>query len=126
MKYNTKRKKELLSLFALNEERTFSADEILSLLPEMSQSTLYRLLSTLYEEGYLRKVDSGSRAVSYQYRDVSKCSDHMHIRCKSCGHIEHIDQGVSDQIRTLISARVGFEALSTTVLDGICDSCKEQ
>lgn len=126
MKYNTRNKKELISLFASNSERAYSAEDILALLPDMSQSTLYRLISSLYEEGLLRKVESEGRSCCYQYRNEESCGTHMHIRCKSCGQIEHLDEDTSDKIKSLISTGIGFEALSSTMLDGICSTCKEE
>lgn len=125
MKYNTHRKQELLALFSNNPDKAFRVDDILSLLEDMSQSTLYRLVSSLYEEGFLRKIDSDDRATHYQYCDREHCSQHLHIKCKSCGQVEHLDEKTSAKIIKLVSSESGFSTLNSSMLEGVCSSCKE-
>ena len=125
MKYNTVRKQELLALFSANPDKSYSVEDILALLVDMSQSTLYRLVASLHEEGYLRKVETENRATCYQYRDKENCSSHMHIRCRGCGQVEHLDEKTSEIIRNLVSNDSGFSTLSSTMLDGLCASCRE-
>ena len=126
MKYNTRGRKELLALFSSEYDKAFSVEDVMNALPGMSQSTIYRLFSSLYEEGHLRRVESDSRSALYQYRDKENCVSHMHIRCRSCGQVEHIDESTSDQISRLIGSTLGFEALPSTMLDGICRECREK
>lgn len=125
MKYDTNQRKEVLAFFSNNKSSCFSAQEIGEALPSVAQSTLYRLLSSLVDEGALKKCPTSKRQALYQYSG-KECPGHMHIRCTRCGRIEHISEKDSEKIESLLQSKLDFNVLASSTLDGICSECREK
>lgn len=124
MKYDTSQKKELLAIFTNNKDKAFSAEELASLLPNMAQSSLYRVLSKMVESGSVRKLPSENRICLYQYSDSDQCPHHMHIRCIKCGSVEHLSNDASEKIKQLIKTEDGFYVSVSSTLEGLCSKCQ--
>lgn len=123
MSYDTHQKHRLESIFHDNSAKSFTVDEIKILAPDVPQSTIYRLLGKLVEEGLVRKCPSSSRSMEYQYADRIHCPRHMHIKCLRCGRIEHISDKDSEKIERLLKNDLDFDVLNTSMLEGICKEC---
>ena len=102
--YHTRQKKAVEEFFFNNHDRGFTPDEVASSLPSVPRSTVYRLITQLSDEGFLRK--------------------HMHIRCRLCGRTEHLSAEATASIEDLIEKTSGFVALDSTVFDGLCSQCR--
>lgn len=122
MKYDTVKKKRLLSFFSNNKDKSFSVHMLESSLPDIAISTLYRLLDGLCQDGEIKRCSSSGRSVLYQYND-KKCPHHMHIRCTSCGRIEHLSSEDSEKIDSLIKSKLDFNVSNNSTLEGICKEC---
>lgn len=125
MNYATKGKNRVISFFLSQPQRSFSTDEIESALSDIPESTLYRILSSLAKEGVITRVSNRERQYKYQYQDGGHCMEHMHLRCVSCGRIEHLDEKATKDIER-IAEESGFTARNTTYIEGICRDCREK
>lgn len=122
MRYTTGNKKELSAFLEKNRDRSFTIDELEEALG-IAKSSLYRILTSFLSDGLVRKeIASGDKA-SYQYMG-RECPEHMHIRCRECGAIGHIDKKTSIRILELAEKESGFLAFPTTMLEGLCSECR--
>ena len=125
--YNTHQRKALLDFLQSNSEKAFTIEEIVRNMSEneISQSTAYRLMTKLVEDGLVhRSVKGNSRSFVYQFINNEKCEGHLHIKCTDCGKVYHLDHGISDHMQKDIKTTTGFEIDTHTVLLGKCNTCK--
>lgn len=125
--YNTNQRKALIDFMQSNCEKAFTIEEIVSLMSEkeISQSTAYRLMTKLVDEGLVyRTVKGNSRSFVYQYISDKKCEGHLHMKCTGCGKVYHLDHSISSHMQKDIESNTGFEIDSHTVLLGKCNTCK--
>ncbi len=126
--YHTQQRKILIDFLQKNRENTFTIEEIVRSIgeSEISQSTAYRLITKLTEDGIVkRSVRGTSRSFVYQYVNNEKCEGHLHMKCTGCGKVYHLDSGITSTIQNDIKNSTNFEIDSHTVLLGKCNTCKE-
>ena len=125
--YNTSQRKALINFLSENSDKAFTIEEIIEAMGEnaLSQSTAYRLMTKLVEDGAVhRSVKGNSRNFVYQFISEGKCEDHLHIKCTDCGKVFHLDSGISTHIQHDIKNKTDFEIDSHTVLLGKCGKCR--
>lgn len=124
--YNTHQRKALLDFLKLNSNKSFTVDEIVNQLNEdISQSTAYRLMTKLVEDGLVhRSVKGNSRSFVYQFINNEKCEGHIHMKCVDCGKVYHLDNGITQLMQNNIKSNTGFEVDSKSILLGKCGECK--
>lgn len=125
--YNTHQRKALIDFLKAHSKEAFTVEEIVEKMngDGISQSTAYRLMTKLVEEGLVhRSVKGNSRSFLYQYVNSEKCDGHLHMKCTDCGKVYHLDSGVTALIQKDIKASTHFEIDSHTMLLGKCSSCK--
>lgn len=126
--YHTQQRKILIDFLRENFEKSFTIDEIIRSVGEtsISQSTAYRLITKLEEDGIVkRSVRGTSRSFVYQYVNTEKCEGHLHMKCTGCGKVYHLDSGITSTIQNDIKNSTNFEIDNHTVLLGKCKTCKE-
>ena len=127
MTYNTERRTRILEFMKENADKSFTIEEICSgiLHGEGGKSTVYRQVSSLYNEGLLRRISGeGARAPSYQYLDKSAhCDSHLHLKCKECGKLIHLDGELSCALERRILKTEGFTLDGGALLYGRCEGC---
>ena len=123
--YMTKPRKRLLAYLHSHADETLSAAQISEDLPEISVSAVYRNLSSLEQEGAVRKLTkTGSREVFYQYMDAEACKAHLHLSCKKCGQTFHMNAEETEALVQSVAALDKFAVdRAETVLYGICEKC---
>lgn len=125
--YNTHQRKALIDFLKTNSKEAFTIDEIVSKMSgsEISQSTAYRLMTKLVEDGLVhRSVKGNSRSFLYQYINSEKCDGHLHMKCTGCGKVYHLDHSITALIQNDIKTNTHFEIDSHTMLLGKCGNCK--
>lgn len=129
--YSTRARKAVLNCFAGLGDGTVSAAELISLLHrdgiEVNPATVYRCLNRLCGEGLLLKFteEATQKAVYRFVGSGGDCNEHIHIKCKLCGRVLHLDCELMREIREHLAADHGFElCCDGSVLYGICDSCR--
>ena len=126
MTYNTEKRTELLNFFKACNGRALTVDEICEgiLKDGKGRSTVYRLISRLVDEGLIRRISDGkSRHVTYQYIYSGSCSEHLHLKCKSCGKLIHLDDVTSHILEKRIFKSEGFVLDVGALVYGFCGSC---
>ena len=93
---------------------------IIRLHPSVSKGTVYRNLSSLAEDGEIRRIEIPGAADCYDH----VLTPHFHVKCVQCGRVFDVDtEGVPD-IAGSIRNPGGFEFLSyDIVFKGICPDC---
>ena len=126
MTYNTEKRTELLNYLKSCNGRAMTVDEICGaiLTDGRGRSTVYRLISRLVDEGSLRRISDGkTRRVTYQYIYSGSCAEHLHLKCKECGMLIHLDDVTSHILEKRIMKREGFMLDEGALLYGICERC---
>lgn len=125
MSYNTEKRNLLIEFFKANSQNSYTVEELCChVLPDgRAKSTVYRIVSRLCEEGLLEKVlDSNTGLISYQYMDGS-CHRHLHLKCKDCGSLIHLDEKISHLLFEELYENHGFSLDGGAMLFGKCRLC---
>ncbi len=126
MIYNTEKRKEITALISSNNDRAFTIEEICNTVAPggKGKSTVYRIVASLAEEGIVRKIsDADTRCVTYQYLGGKNCCEHLHLKCKSCGKLIHLDKETSHALESEILTSGHFEIDVGATLPGRCEAC---
>ncbi len=123
--YNTKQKSEIVAFFRSHRDSSYTSEEVLLNMPDVSRATLYRLIARLSEEGLLVKLARSGRSAAYQYIDPEECVGHMHMTCILCGKTFHIGKELSESLRAMLERGSGYRVLNSSMLRGICPECQE-
>ena len=128
--YHTRGKDILLSYFKNHCDKRFCAKDVMNFLHEseisMNQVTVYRNLEKLTVEGSLIKSkQANDENCYYQYvGDNTRCHNHLHMQCKQCGKIIHLDDEFMHGFNDYIRSNFGFcVEPRESVLMGICSEC---
>lgn len=92
-------------------------------------SSVYRLLPMLCEEGVLRRSQDATGGAVYQYVAGSGavCRTHFHLQCTTCGNVTHLTCGCGEEITAILEKEHGFAVDNgKTVFYGICAACRGQ
>lgn len=126
MTYNTEKRAAIIAFFSERASEAFSLDEVCArLLPDgHGKSTVYRLASKLVEEGVLRKItEQSSRHCTYQYIGGTGCSEHLHLKCRECGRLIHLDEDSTRSLEERLLFAEGFTLDEKTLIFGKCSDC---
>ncbi len=130
--YNTAAREAISAFFASNPDRQFTADQIFEetcriLSKKPGKSTVYRLLSRLCEEKFLRKCrDTSNSLILYQMARERSCEEHLHLKCTSCGKVYHLDCGEGCSLVGHLLQEHGFRINSDiSMLYGECGICRK-
>jgi len=127
--YQTKQKSVIYDFFAKNPERQYSAKEVFENIresEEIGESTVYRLIKKLTEDGEIRRFSGKDvKSVVYQYADKNeKCHEHFHLKCVNCGVLTHLDCGIVKDFEKHLGSHHGFSVdHMKTVIYGQCAQC---
>ncbi len=127
MTYNTQKRTELLAFLEKSGGAALTAEEICAgvLKDGKGKSTVYRLIARLVDEGAMRKIcDVKTRHVTYQYIKFGHCEEHLHLKCKECGVLLHLDRETSKFLERKIKSQKGFVLDDGALLYGTCEVCK--
>lgn len=127
MTYNTEKRTAVINFLKSKHDVGFSIDEIATALsPDGSaKSTYYRLVSKLVGEGVIRKItDDKTRHTTYQYLCCDGCAEHLHLKCKDCGRLIHLDSETSHLVEERIMGAGGFSIDEGALIFGRCNDCK--
>ncbi len=127
-----KKYKDIITSYLKNhEEHRIAAADIYEHLREhecdVNKTTVYRNLDKLEAEGVLKKYKLPDEAISYyRYVDPS-CNHHLHMQCKRCGKIFHLNCEFMDEITEHLLKDHGFLLdCSDSLLVGLCEDCRKE
>lgn len=127
--YRTKQRSAILKYLEDNQDKELSVIDILEHVnknSKASQTTIYRYLNRLVEEGRLKKFYSEEDNMArFQYISCD-CNMHYHLKCEICGEIIHIDNDIFSSLENSISDKYNFKIDNIkTILLGVCDKCRK-
>ncbi len=122
MSYSTGQKDKILAFFSIHRDKAFTLDEVIAAIDGARQSTVYRLVPKMVEEGLLMRVHS-ERGHAYRYSDPDSCPHHMHVECVLCGSMCHLDEETSRKIRRIIEEKTGYSVSLSSLIRGVCPEC---
>ena len=128
MKYTTGKRQRIIDFLSKNCQSAYTLEEISSALTEdgKGKSTVYRIVSELVAEGKITRISDGrTRHCTYQYVGGESCHAHLHLKCKGCGRLVHLDEGVSRDFERTLKSVGGFTIEEGTMLFGTCKECTE-
>ena len=128
-KYKTKQKEIILKYLKQNFDKDLTVEMIVAYLikknKKCSQTTVYRYLKQLVENGVVRKyyIDNSTSSY-YQFIKNEKCKDHMHFKCEKCRKTLHLDKDDMDIIESTIESDYNIKLNpSKIILYGKCKDC---
>ncbi|MCR4990494.1 MAG: transcriptional repressor [Lachnospiraceae bacterium] len=134
-KYKTKQRSMLIDFFSSNKGKHITAGDVCNYFKEqgssIGQSTVYRQLDALVEEGIINKyiVDPNSPACfEYVGEGVHNEEDTcFHAKCEKCGKLIHMHCEELLGIKDHLHSGHGFELdPMRTVFYGLCEDCNDK
>ena len=128
MTYNTAARRELVAFFEQNSDRAFTLGEVCAAILNdgKGKSTLYRNVSRLVDSGLVRRLSDGkTRHVTYQFVGGESSSEHLHLKCRNCGKLIHLDAEISHALGDALKKSRGFILDSGALIQGRCGDCAE-
>ena len=132
--YKTKQREILIKYFEKKPGEHITAGDVYEYLKgrgeSIGQSTVYRQLEKLVDEGILNKyiMDSSSPAC-FEYvgmavhKDAKTC---FHCKCEKCGRLIHLHCDELNEIAGHLKSDHGFKLNPLrTVFYGLCEECSE-
>lgn len=128
MRYTTGKRERIIEFLSLNRESSYTLEQICDNITDggSGKSTVYRLVSELVGEGRLTRISDGrTRHCTYQYLGAESCHNHLHLKCKGCGRLVHLDESVSERFEKAVRKAGGFLIDEGAFLIGTCEKCAE-
>lgn len=129
--YQTRQQEAVEALFAARAEDCLTAEEAyLALLSggmEVGKTTVYRAISRLCQEGRLRRYAPHESGEAARFQHNPCTESHLHIRCVSCGALEHLHCGEVEAFARQLTRHHGFTLdEGQTILYGCCEACRQK
>ncbi len=131
--YHTKCKTYIMNYLKNHSSKRFSAQDIFSYIEKeggtVNIATIYRNLDNLVNNEILMKYKTAEDdRCLYQYVEPhSGCHSHLHIQCKKCGKISHLDCDAMEEFQRHLMGHHGFVLeCQTSILTGICSDCGKE
>ena len=130
--YVTKQKQEILRFLSEKKMRGMSAEEIARELRaqgvRVGNTTVYRFVEALCEQGSARKYLNPEGVARYQYLgEHAQCDKHFHMMCRRCGDLFHIDCDKMNELLSHLMEAHGFSIdPRESVLVGLCENCRKE
>jgi Fur family peroxide stress response transcriptional regulator len=98
-------------------------DAVRSRVPGLSRTTVYRVLETLVDNGFARKVHHAGGVVRFD----PMTGRHHHLACEGCGRLVDLDDSVVPPLRIPQTAGTGFRVTDYSVsFTGLCPDCAKK
>ncbi len=95
-------------------------DAVCDRIPGLSRTTVYRVLETLVEAGFLRKVHHAGGVARFD----PMTERHHHLVCEACGRLTDIDDAAVPTLRLPEARGSGFRIKDYSVsFLGLCGAC---
>ncbi len=96
-------------------------DTLRTRLPGISRTTVYRVLETLVEQGFARKVPHAGGPARFD----PMAARHHHLVCDACGRLYDLDDGVVPRVPTPDTGKTGFRVRDYSIsFTGLCEGCR--
>lgn len=129
--YQTKTRQKILHCFE-KQDRCRTAEEVYVLLQKTGTapdlSTVYRNLDHLCDQGLLKRQMQADGTYAYQpVKADHSCTRHLHVYCRNCGRLIHLNDKEMKQIQDLLDKNYGFSLdVESSRLIGLCPICLQK
>ena len=131
-KYKTAAHEQMIGFLERNSSRALTVSEIVSEMksdPQCSktpsESTAYRIIKELVAEGRGKRTVNGiGREFVYQLTDSDDCAEHLHLKCRVCGELLHMNHESSEKLSESLLEDEGFSIDTGMVITGVCGKCR--
>jgi Fur family peroxide stress response transcriptional regulator len=90
-------------------------------LPGLSRTTVYRVLDTLVEQGFARKVHHAGAVARFD----PVTERHHHLVCDGCGRLADLDDALVPSLRVPDARGTGFRIRDYSIsFTGLCKDCR--
>ena len=115
---------QVRTLFETETKHLWSIDElhlaVVESLGAADYSTVFRAVSGLEREGFIKRIDLGDGKVHFELSE----DHHEHIRCETCGRVVEVPGCVLDDAAASVRGSTGFVVTSHQLLfTGVCPGC---
>jgi Fe2+ or Zn2+ uptake regulation protein len=91
--------------------------------PLLSLGTVYRNLSTLIDQGYVKKIHFGSTYDRFE----ANVKPHYHLVCNSCGNIQDFKMPIYDELNEQAKRLTTFNIHHHNLeFFGLCENCSDK
>lgn len=98
------------------------ADQVRAVDPTVNLSSVYRSLALFEELGLVRESRLGANEATHW--EAAHPDEQFHMKCKSCGQVEHHSCSLVAQVEEHLAHHHGFHAERIELLvSGLCGSC---
>ncbi|MBQ8260812.1 MAG: transcriptional repressor [Lachnospiraceae bacterium] len=129
--YTTKGRTEILSILEENKDRGITVQEIRDLMEQeeclVNPTTVYRYLDKLCADGTVVKhiAAKGKKAMFQLAGTKQTCHTHLHIQCKQCGRVAHLECSFMKEIENHFLKHHGYTLdCSDSIIHGLCEQCR--
>lgn len=130
--YKTRAKEYIIEFLESNKEKRFSAKDVYDYIVlsggNINLATVYRNIDSLEKKGMLIKSkDCDSDSATYKFvGKKEECHHHLHIECKSCGKMVHLEGDEFKKFSDYILNNLSFTLEYTqSHLVGYCKDCRK-
>ena len=124
--YRTRQRDGILRFFTEHPDRCFTARDLVGQV-DAGEATIFRALAALTEEGKLKKFTGGSGESAYYQFNNAGCDLHLHLKCRGCGKLIHMDCAFMQEILSHFRNEHSFTVdCGQTVIYGLCGDCTGQ
>jgi Fur family peroxide stress response transcriptional regulator len=96
-------------------------DALQARLPGLSRTTVYRVLDTLVDQGFARKVHHAGAVARFD----PMTARHHHLVCDGCGRLVDLEDGVVPGVPLPDARGTGFRIRDYSIsFTGLCKSCR--
>jgi Fur family peroxide stress response transcriptional regulator len=96
-------------------------DRLVARLPGLSRTTVYRVLETLVEAGFARRVQHAGTAVRFD----PMTDRHHHLVCESCGRLADLEDARVPRVKVPDTRGKGFRIRDYSIsFSGLCNNCR--
>jgi Fur family peroxide stress response transcriptional regulator len=96
-------------------------DALVARLPGLSRTTVYRVLDTLVEQGFARKVSHAGAVARFD----PMTERHHHLVCDRCGRLLDLGDAEVPALRLPDARGTGFRVRDYTIsFTGLCKDCR--
>jgi Fur family peroxide stress response transcriptional regulator len=112
---------ELLQSTTIHPTADWIYEQLKKEFPCLSLGTVYRNLSLLYEQGVIKKIQSGSTFDRFE----AKVSPHYHLVCEKCGSIQDFEMKIYEELNSKARQLTDFSIREHKIeFFGVCSKCK--
>ncbi|MGD9715028.1 MAG: Fur family transcriptional regulator [Thermomicrobiales bacterium] len=107
----------------LDQERPFTAEQIVTLLPAIGRATVYRTLEILATVGIVQRLLKSGGFPSYV---VGQPGHRHHLVCSGCARVIEFSDCPIDELVNELAERTDFTIITHHLeISGLCPACRD-